>query len=74
MFEVIKLVKFLMFLFLFDSFLLFVMMYLVEKIVLWSDFFIFGLFVSKFFNIDILCLVLCVFEDLKFGVNDLDKF
>lgn len=74
MFEVIKLVKFLMFLFLFDSFLLFVMMYLVEKIVLWSDFFIFGLFVSKFFNIDILCLVLCVFEDLKFGVNDLVKF
>lgn len=74
MFEVIKLVKFLMFLFLFDSFLLFVMMYLVEKIVLWSDFFIFGLFVSKFFNIDILCLVLCVFEDLKFGVNDLIKF
>lgn len=74
MFEVIKLVKFLIFLFLFDSFLLFVMMYLVEKIVLWSDFFIFGLFVSKFFNIDILCLVLCVFEDLKFGVNDLVKF
>lgn len=73
MFEVIKLVKFLMFLFLFDSFLLFVMMYLVEKIVLWSDFFIFGLFVSKFFNIDILCLVLCIFEDLKFGVNDLVK-
>lgn len=74
MFENIKLEKFLMFLFLFDSFLLFVMMYLVEKIVLWSDFFIFGLFVSKFFNIDILCLVLCVFEDLKFGVNDLVKF
>lgn len=74
MFENIKLEKFLMFLFLFDSFLLFVMMYLVEKIVLWSDFFIFGLFVIKFFNIDILCLVLCVFEDLKFGVNDLDKF
>lgn len=74
MFEVIKLVKFLMFLFLFDSFLLFVMMYLVEKIVLWSDFFIFDLFVIKFFNIEILSLVLCVFEDLKFGVNDLIKF